>query len=756
LFNQKNGDYMKKLIQLNPFLLTVIIIIMGIAAYFSDISFLEDMELKTIDMRFRSRGPVPPSPEVVLAVIDEKSLSKEGKWIWPRTKFVSLINKLSDAGTRVVAFDIGFLEADDRKVMRAIDTIRSRAMEMPSPDKDFTRFLENMENEADLDQQLANAIKQSSAKIVLGHFFHMTDAGLKHVSEKEIETHLENTRNGTHKLVRYASAEAQRVPLFEAVMPQSNIPIISRATDYAGYFNMFPDRDGVVRWIPAVIKLDDILYAPLSLMTLSAYLDQPLNVKINDYGVEEIKLGDRAIPTDEAGQLLINYQGEQKTFPHLPITDILNDNIPQDLLKDKIVMVGATATGIYDLRVTPFGSVFPGLEIHANVVSSILSKRYLYKPAWAAIFDLMAIVLLSLFLWFVHSRTGVISSALACFASLFGYILTSYFLFVSQGWILSIVYPVSVAGLSYVTITAFKYIVESRQKKYLRDAFSTYLAPSVVKQLIDSPERLGLGGEERVITAFFSDVEGFTSISEKLTPAELVDLLNEFLTEMTDVILNHEGTVDKFEGDAIIAFFGAPNHLENQAETACMACIDMQKRLAKLRKKWQSEGKAELKMRIGLCTGQAVVGNMGSKNRMDYTMMGDTVNTAARLEGVNKIYGIYTLVSDSTQQAAGDSIITREIDMINVVGKKEPISVYELLGYPGATDSKTIEIADCYAKGLDAYRKQDWNRAIIFFNSALALDPEDGPSQVMLGRCNAYKVKPPPKTWNGSYTMTTK
>jgi len=282
------------------------------------------------------------------------------------------------------------------------------------------------------------------------------------------------------------------------------------------------------------------------------------------------------------------------------------------------------------------------------------------------------------------------------------------------------------------------------------------MAPSVVNQLIQSPEKLVLGGEKRVITAFFSDVQGFTSISEKLTPHELVELLNEFLTEMTDIILAHEGTVDKFEGDAIIAFFGAPNPLPNQAEVACKSCIEMQKKLAQLRAKWKTVGKPELKMRIGMCTGPAVVGNMGSKNRMDYTMMGDTVNTAARLEGVNKIYGCYVLVSESTFSKVGGGIVGREIDAINVVGKKEPITVYELIGYPEDINGGWRETLDNYAQGLSAYRRQDWNRALIFFHKALSAIPDDGPSKTMLARCNAYKEIPPPKDWNGAFTMTTK
>lgn len=747
---------MKKLLKLSPFKLSILITVAGIAAYMVGIPFLDLMELKTLDLRFRSRGKAAPAQQVVLAVIDEKSINTEGKWVWPRSKMAKLISKLSAAGARVAAFDIGFLEPDDQRVVKAISKIQADIGQFAVKDDRMQAYLDELKLRSDEDRLLAGAIENSKAKVVLGYFFHMGQSDLSHVDEETILTHEENIANGGYKFARFASPEAQQAPLITATLPQSNIPTISTATPFAGYFNMFPDPDGVVRWIPAVIKFKDALYAPLSMMAASAYLDEPLSVKVADFGVESVDLGTQSVPTNEAGQVLINYHGPEKTFPHISITDILNDNVPAEMLAGKIVMIGATAVGIYDLRVTPFGSVFPGLEIHANVVSSVLQNRFIIHPPWGVIFDLIAILIAGFLLGFVLARTGVIAGGVTAFTLAAAFILFCQYMFSSQGLVLNLVYPVTVLIITYTAITGYKYLSESHQKKFIRDAFSSYLAPTVVKQLIDSPETLSLGGEERTITAFFSDVQGFTGISEKLTPNELVELLNEFLTEMTDVILEHEGTVDKFEGDAIIAFFGAPNYLENQAEVACMACIDMQARLEKMRARWREQGQPELHMRIGLCTGPAVVGNMGSKSRMDYTMMGDTVNTAARLEGVNKIYGIYTLISDSTRHDAGDSIVTREIDSINVVGKAVPITVYQILGYQGSTDPGLLEIADTYTKGLYAYRNQEWNRAIIHFNAALDIVPEDGPSRTMLARCNAFKKTPPPNNWNGAYTMTSK
>jgi len=744
---------MKKYFRLNPLNVSILVVVFVIIAYFYGITFLDIMELKTIDLRFNSRGKVPPGSQVVLAVIDEKSLDQEGKWVWPRSKMADLVTKISKAGAKVIAFDIGFLEPDEKSLIRTIKDIQNKAEHSEIRNVPFIDYLEHLKTESDHDRLLAEAIKNSSAKVVLGYFFQMGWAGLGHIDEKDILMHTENSKGSMYKIVRYESSEASNLPLIEAKVPQSNIKEISDSTDYSGYFNMIPDPDGVVRRIPGVFRFNDMLYAPLSIISAGVYLDDPVSVYVDEHGVEIIKIGKLSIPTDKYGQILINYRGPEKTFPHISITDILNEKIHKDTLKDKIVLVGATAVGIYDLRVSPFATAFPGLEIHANILDSILSKDFLHQPEWARVFDVLTITIAGLLLAFVLPRTGAIAGAITGTLLFFGHILLCHFLFSGKGWIINLIYPLSVIVILYIGITTYRYLLELRQKRFIKNAFSTYLAPSVVKHLVDSPEKLVLGGEEREITAFFSDVESFTSISEALSPHELVELLNEFLTKMTDIILDHEGTVDKFEGDAIVAFFGAPNYLENQAETACMACIEMQKRLSKLREKWKTEGKPELFMRIGISTGPAVVGNMGSKNRMDYTMMGDTVNTAARLEGVNKIYGTYTLISETTYAAAGDWSLSREIDSINVAGKNEPVSVYQLLGYPGDIDKRVRETIDYYTRGLYSYRRRDWNKSIMLFLKALSLTPDDGPSNTMLARCNEFKTNPPGKDWDGTYSI---
>ncbi len=749
-------SFFKKLSQHYHTVIFVFITLTGLFTYSLGISFLDLMELKTIDLRFQTRERTTPGPDVVLAVIDEKSIDREGKWVWPRTKFADLVKRLSQAGARVIAFDVGFWEPDNKRIVETITAIQQDIKKLNIYNPEIDKYLDKLRIEKDNDRLLAQAIKSSKAKVVLGYFFHMDPANAVHVKEEHIRLHQDNISNSKYSLERYSSGKARRVPLIEPIFPQSNIRDLSKAAPLSGYFNMIPDPDGVVRWLPGVLKFRDVLYAPLSLASVSAFLQRPVEIMVDDYGVGEIRIGNLTIPTDEQGHIMINYRGQEKSFAHIPVTDILHGEVPDAKFKDKIVMVGATAIGIYDLRVTPFGSAFPGLEIHANVVDSILSEDFLYRPNWSAIFDVLAILVSGIFLGMLLPRVSVIPGLAAGLGIFFIYIIFCQYLFSAHGMVLNVVYPLSVILLVYVSITAYRYFVETRQKRFIKDAFSIYLAPTVVRQIIESPEHLKLGGEEREITAFFSDVQDFTSISEALEAEETAKLLNEFLTEMTDIILGHEGTVDKFEGDAIIAFFGAPNFLENHAERACMAAIEMQIRLKELRTKWKVEGRPQLNMRIGLCTGLAKVGNFGSEKRFDYTMIGDTVNIAARLEGANKVYGSYTLISETTRNAAGNDIAVREVDTIKVIGRKKPVTIFEILGYTKDIDQRLKQTTVHYQQGLHLYRNRDWEKAINSFRAALAILPDDAPSKTMLSRCDAFKSIPPAEDWKGAYDLRTK
>jgi len=739
-----------------PILITLFIVAIGVLSYFIQLPFMNLMELQTIDLRFMARGKKIPGPTVVMAVIDEKSVEEEGRWVWPRSKIADLITKISDAGARVIALDIVFSEPENTQAQVSVQDIYQKLKDNSALDRKTAVYLEQLLKASDNDAILSEAIRNSKAKVVLGYFFHERIKGIERLDENKIKFQEALIQNSRIKMVHYSSEKAFDITFLPVDLPEASIPVLTNSSKYCGFFNMKQDNDGVLRWIPAMLSFNKGLYANLSLQALSAYWSQPITIEVADFGVERLAIGDHLIPTGEMGEITINYRGGEKMFPHISATDILHDRVAKEQLKDKIVLIGATAVGIYDLRVTPFANEFPGVEAHANLIDMVLSQDFLLFPARAAYIAFAAMLIAGLFLTFIIHRVNALMGAMAAGLVISAYVYICIYMFNSKGIVLNLIYPSTVILLVYIVISAYRYLVEEGQKRFIKGAFSTYVSPAVVDQLIKSPEKLDLGGEEREITAFFSDIEGFTTISEKLTPKALVELLNEFLTEMADIIMANLGTVDKFEGDAIIAMFGAPVALENHAEAACNACIHMQKRLEALREKWQQEKQLTIRMRIGLCSGLAVVGNMGSKSRLDYTMMGDTVNTAARLEGVNKVYGTYIMISETTYEQVKEKVIVRELDAVNVVGKKKPVKIYQLIGHPGEISQESLQMVDFYHKGLNAYREQKWDLAIGYFKNALLVVADDKPSKVMIDRCEEFKESPPGEGWNGAHVLKSK
>ena len=792
---------LNRLFRINAPTITIGIIVLGMVAYLWGVPFLDIMELKTVDLRFLSRGPVSPGPEVVLAVIDEKSLQEQGKWIWPRSKFAQLVSILSQSGAKVIAFDVGFLEPDMNSTVQAVSAFEDVVKSLGIKDDKLNAYLKQAKQQADNDQMFAEAIKASKAKVVLGYFFQMTAEGLEHLDENTIKGYIKDARTSRYSMIRYTSDQAQKVRLHEAFVPQSNIGIIARSTRYSGYFNMFPDRDGAVRWVPLVLKCQKHLYAPLSVQAIRAYTGRSPTPIIGDYGVQKIKIGKLTAPTNELGSLIVNFRGRGKTFPHISITDILSHRLPPETFEDKIVLVGATAIGIYDMRVTPFSNVFPGLEIHANIIDNILHQDFLQRPNWAAFFDLAAMVLLGLIVGLAIPRLRALPGAAVTIGILVTYISLCQYLFTHIGAWLNIVYPVGVVlVLTYVCLTVYKYLTEERDKRFLKATFSSYLAPELIDDMYNSKTMPELGGEARTITAFFTDIESFSTFSEKLTAHQLVELLNEYLSAMTGILINEKGTLDKYEGDAILAFFGAPMDLHDHALRACRVALAMQNKLGELREKWRNEKLApgepdrntknmppdewipgdkwpkivhEMKMRIGINSGEIVVGNMGSSIRMNYTMMGDPVNLAARLEAAGKQYGVYTSVSEYTldlelndngeKKKISAMVEARMIDNITVVGKSEPVRVYELCAIKGGLTDQEKQLFKVFDKGMQHYLKMEWEEAIAKFNESRNLERLSvgniTPSEVYVQRCQTFKENPPVapgEQWDGVFRLTKK
>ncbi|MFC2075455.1 CHASE2 domain-containing protein [candidate division KSB1 bacterium] len=453
---------------------------------------------------------------------------------------------------------------------------------------------------------------------------------------------------------------------------------------------------------------------------------------------------------------IINSPGHIEVDHPLYFTDLMvaGKPITREDFKDKVLFYGLTATGTHDLNPMPFNPRYPMLGLHANAFNTILTRKFIHRPEEFG--NALMMLVIGLMMGFLLPRFRPVVGALFVMLLALVYLMASFFLFKYRGTWIDVTGPVAIITLSYLVITFYNYITEEREKKYIKGAFQHYLSPTVIEQLVDNPDMLSLGGERKVLTAYFSDVAGFSSISEKLEPEELVSLLNEYLTEMCDIILDYEGTVDKFEGDAIIAFFGAPISYDDHAKRACFACLDMQSRLVELRKVWAEQSRPVLNVRMGVNTGAMVVGNMGSKTRMDYTMMGDSVNLAARLEGAGKQYGIYTMISQFTLDVAGEFLEVRELDRIRVMGKEEPVYVYELLSRAGELNSDQKTLVTGYNRGLELYKGAKFKEAGAEFSSLLKDFPDDGPAKTYVARCEEFRAEPPPSEWDGVYVLKSK
>jgi adenylate cyclase len=443
--------------------------------------------------------------------------------------------------------------------------------------------------------------------------------------------------------------------------------------------------------------------------------------------------------------------------------------ITRDEFDGTVFFYGLTATGTHDLNPTPFGAREAMLGAHVNVFNTILTQNFLSRlPPWQ---NGLIMVVLGVLIGFLVPRFKAISGALVILVLLSVYVAAAILLFLQFELWIDILGPVTTLTVGYLSITLYNYVQKEKEKDFVQGAFGHYLDPKVVDQLVENPDLVTqLGGDQRVMTVFFSDIASFSTISENVTAVELVELLNEYLTEMCEIIAIHNGTIDKFEGDAIMAFWGAPVPMHDHAQAAVFACVDMQQkctelrekferenRMVELRKMWADQGRGEfLRVRMGVNTGEMVVGNLGSHTRVDYTVMGDAVNLASRLEGAGKAYGITTMISDETLRAAGDICEVRTLDSIRVVGKDEPVQVYEVLGRKGEVDKSKLDVVGIYEEGFQCYAGRKWDEAIAHFESGLKLDPEDGPCNVFIERCREMKLSPPLESWDAVHNLGAK
>lgn len=662
-------------------------------------SLIEDQTLSYRQLfrnYFGDTEKTSPSEDVVIVYTDEHFYDEYGKYPLTRTDLARLITALDKMGARVIGVDIllDFHSAygEDPELAAALEKAR-------------------------------NVLLVSQAEFSGGEFSHINTA---------IDEFEELTESGYSNITSNSaiSESIVRLRIYEEIAREANAwPFAVKAASM--YLDEEPALDDGVLTIGSVeVPLDQ--YNDM-------YIDYPRLPPAID-GVTTIPLHQVAGVGLPAGEILFAYSDAERQEL-------------QFLVENKIVLIGEVAEVAHDQFETPVGNVF-GVEVIANEIATILRDGPLRAASLGAEV-LLALIMMAAFIgtrWIQNPMPRNMAST----ALILVYIVGVSLIYVFEGLIFSMSYVLLASLLAMIVINARFYIAEMGQKKLIRDAFGQYLSPGVVADLVKDPDKLQLGGEEREMTAYFSDIRSFSTFSEKMTPTELVQALNEYLTEMCNIIIGYEGTIDKFEGDAIIAFWGAPSIQEDHARRSCLASIDMKKALVPMREKWLAEGRPSLHVRMGLNSGPMVVGNMGSAQRMNYTMMGDAVNLAARLEGANKAYGSDIMIAENTWHACQDHVDVRELDRIRVVGKTEPVTVYQLLERKNQTPATLADMVEQFHHALERYKAGDFQSALDAFQKCLEIVEDDGPSQVYVERCKAFIASPPPGEWDGVFSVDEK
>ncbi len=716
--------------------------------------FAELIELKLYDLKFQYRGPLSGGQKVAIVAIDDDSLKSVGRWPWPREVLSALLKRLKEAQPRVIGLDIIFAEKADSAVADSLDHLIQKLGQQGLGSDKVVRLLQEEKKASEFDRRLAETISQGPP-VVLGFYF--KKVGTKVMSSEPPQA-LEPTviQVSSYNMVRRLGQQGKQLPIIGAEGVEVNLPIISTAAAGGGYFNMIPDMDGAVRWYPMAVAYGPYVFAPLSLVTLQHYMDnKPLMIALSNFGVKEVRLGRHLIPVDRYGRFYIKYLGPSGSFPTYSAAALLEGKLSPEALKDKIVLVGATAVGIYDMRTTPFSGVFPGVEIQATIIDNILRRNFLRTAPYSPIPDLLIILTLGLLLGLVLPQASALWILGFALLLLQGYVVSNYLVFRYFGVNLDLLYPLLEIILVSTGVNVYSFLKEEKARASLKKAFQSYVAPSVVEEIIKHPERLRLGGERRELTIFFCDIRDFTTLSETLDPEKVVGVLHDFLNPMSKIVVKHGGTIDKFMGDAIMALFGAPLQYPDHASRACKTALEMQEVLKSLSQEWESQGRPFLKIGVGINTGLVSVGNMGSDTLFDYTAIGDNVNLAARLEGLNKAYGTDIIVSNATAQALDQGFVLRELDWVRVKGRKQPVAIYELLGLE-PLDADLAEFLQSYHQGLQFYKERKWDESIVEFKRALWLRPQDQQSQRYCSLAQRYRLDPPGPDWQGIATMEKK
>lgn len=728
---------------MKKFLINLVAIVLGlsflIVLFLYLPSSLQSLDNRLRDFFFITRGEIPQTGNVVIVDIDEKSLKKLGQWPWERDVVAKILKNLNNAGVGMIGMDVIFPEKDKS-----------------SPAYVNKKLNLHLKNPPDYDAVFAKTI--ANTPTILGYVFNMEDNSTGTIPPQIPAVFIEKNLQSHSTILK-----AKGVLL--------NIPVIQNSGYSSGFFNNIPDDSGMIRSVPLVMQYEDQLYPSLSMEMIRVALSaSQVTVNYGELGVENIVAGPITIPTDSHGRLFVNFRGKAKSFKYISAVDIIENKFDKASVEGKFVLIGTTSTGLLDLRATPFDAVYPGVEVHANVIDNILKGDFLVRPSWgvgADLFMIVAIFVVSFIIFNYISAFWIFFVFIAEFTGIYGFL---HFMLFSEGLIFNILFPFASLFLAMMLATLMNFFLESRQKNIIKNKFASKVSKSVMESILQNQSSEDLQGSEREVTISFSDVRSFTNISEAIEdPKDLIELMNLYMDPMTEIIMEENGTVDKFIGDAIMSYWNAPQNVEEHADKAVIASIRQLDALGELNEKlmnmpkfekaatlFRNQNKLLIDIGIGINTGEAIVGEMGSSHRSDYTVIGDSVNVASRVESLCKYYGSRLSISNFTKEQLKGEYIFRFLDYVAVKGKSKPIEIWQVHGF-GKADGSLKDELELYHHAVELYKSEHFSEALTIFKELDSLEDKSNKNiyAIYIERCEHY-IEFPPENFTGVFAHTTK
>ena len=708
-----------------------------------NIPFLSSLENQAYDARLKITLPKNVDKQVVIVDIDEKSLGEIGQWPWNRNILAKINDVLFDHyEIKAIGYDIVFAEEDIDEGAKLLDEMAKGSLrDDPQFIDEYHRVMSSLQH----DQRFSESLEDR--KTVMG--FVMDTDSIKGGLPKPI------TRLDKKTLKKLAINKTEGYT--------ANLKLLQQSAFSGGFFNNpLLDDDGVFRRVPLLQTYKNELHESLALALTRAATGSPAiemvvetNEDSGDLFLEWVTIGEIAIPVDHESGVLVPYIGKQKSFEYISAIDVLNKKVDKNTLSGKITLFGTSAPGLLDLRTIPLEAAYPGVEVHANIIQGILDGRILHAPGYTKGYEFIVISLIGIVLTFSLPMLSALYSSLVILGSIVLLIASNFYAWTNAQLVLPIAAPVLLVILLFALQMTYGFFVESRGKRQLAHLFGQYVPPELVEEMSMNMEDINLDGEMREMSVLFSDVRGFTTISESLEPKELTDYINAFLTPITKVIHDDRGTIDKYMGDAVMAFWGAPLEDDQHALHALTAAIGIVERMKSLRVEFSEKQWPEIYVGVGVNTGLMNVGNKGSEFRVDYTILGDAVNLGSRLEGLTKVYGVDIITSEFTRHSVPE-FEYRELDRVRVKGKDKPVSIYEPLGLLESIDKSERKLLKQFHIGIKQYRAQNWDAAEREIFGLSQLDPDRKIYKIYLDRIMHYRENPPSADWDGSFTHTSK